>query len=125
MSAPESPVPRTRQRFQILVCDGPSCGVTHESEALRRQLAARVAADPDLRGRVHVVDYMCFGRCSEGPNMFVRQLGPTDPAGAEPDSTAFDRERGFYPGMDPEKCERLLSEHCVTGEPIADLVDDY
>jgi len=122
MSAPE---PRTRQRFQILVCDGPSCGITHESETLKHLLAARVAADPALHGRVHVVDYMCFGRCSEGPNMFVRRLTPTELALAEPDSTAFDRERGFYPGMDPGKCERVLAEHCVAGEPIADLVDDY
>ena len=125
MSAPEPPATRTRQRFQILVCDGPSCGITHESETLKHQLAARVAADPALQGRVDVVDYMCFGRCSEGPNMFVRRLEPTEPGNAEPDSTAFDRERGFYPGMDAAKCERVLAEHCDAGEPIADLVEDY
>ena len=125
MSAPEPPATRTRTRIQILVCDGPSCGITHESEALKLQLAARVAADPTLHGRVHVIDYMCFGRCSEGPNMFVRRLTPSEPGDAEPDSTAFDRDRGFYPGMDPDKCERVLAEHCVAGDPIADLVEDY
>lgn len=125
MTAPEPPAPRTSLRFQILVCDGPSCGITHESDILKAQLAARVAADPGLEGRVHVVDYMCFGRCSEGPNMFVRRLGPNEAPTADPDSTAFDRERGFYPGVDPEKCERLLAEHCMTGVPVADLVDDY
>lgn len=123
MSAPESPAPR--QRLQILVCDGPSCGITHESELLKQQLVDGVAADPALQGRVHVIDYMCFGRCSDGPNMFVRHLSPSESPTADPDSTAFDRERGFYPGMDPEKCGRLLREHCVTGTPIADLVDDY
>ena len=125
MTAPEPTAPRTSLRLQILVCDGPSCGITHESDVLKAQLAALVAADPDLKNRVHVVDYMCFGRCSEGPNMFVRRLGPSEAPTADPDSTAFDRERGFYPGMDLEKCQRLLAEHCVTGVPVADLVDDY
>jgi (2Fe-2S) ferredoxin len=123
MTAPENTVPR--QRLQILVCDGPSCGVTHESEVLKELLVAGVAADPELTGRVHVVDYMCFGRCSEGPNMFVRKLGPQERAEAEPDATAFSAERGFYPGMDAEKCRRVLALHCKTGVAVADLVDDY
>ncbi len=125
MTAPIPPAPRTSQRFQILVCDGPSCGVTHESECLKQLLVGRVAADPDLKSRVHVVDYMCFGRCSEGPNMFVRKLRPGERGEAEPDSTAFNEERGFYPGMDAAKCERVLDEHCGAGVVVADLVDDY
>ena len=121
----DPPVPRTRQRFQILVCDGPSCGITHESETLKALLVARVAADPDLRARVHVIDYMCFGRCNEGPNMFVRSLTADEAGDEEPESTAFDRERGFYPGMDAEKCVRVLTEHCGAGVVVAALVDDY
>ncbi|MBL8970781.1 MAG: hypothetical protein JNK56_09395 [Myxococcales bacterium] len=123
MTAAETSAPR--QRLQILVCDGPSCGVTHESEVLKELLCARVAADPDLKGRVHVVDYMCFGRCSEGPNMFVRKLGPSERPEAEPDATAFAAERGFYPGMDAAKCDRVLAGHARTGVAVADLVDDY
>ena len=42
------------RRFQILVCDGPSCGITHESERFVALLRARIAADPELRPRVHV-----------------------------------------------------------------------
>ncbi len=123
MTSPETSVPR--QRLQILVCDGPSCGVTHESEALKALLVERVRADPELAGRVHVIDYMCFGRCSEGPNMFVRKLGPHERAEAEPSSAAFAAERGFYPGMDAAKCSRVLAEHCKTGVAVRDLVDDY
>lgn len=121
----ESATPRISPRLQILVCDGPSCGVTHESELLKELLAARVADDPELRGRVHVVDYMCFGRCSEGPNLFVRRLGLQERADAEPDAAAFSAERGFYPGMDPGKCERVLAQHCKAGVVVADLIDDY
>jgi len=123
MTASETSSPRSR--LQILVCDGPSCGVTHESEVLKELLVSRVNADPELQGRVHVVDYMCFGRCSEGPNMFVRKLGPQERAEAEPDATVFGAERGFYPGMDAAKCDRVLAQHCKGGVAVADLVDDY
>lgn len=125
MTVPQAPGPRTTQRFQILVCDGPSCGVTHESECLKQLLVDRVGADPDLKARVHVADYMCFGRCSEGPNMFVRKLGPQERGDAEPESSVFNDERGFYPGMDAAKCERVLTQHCGGGLVVAELVDDY
>jgi (2Fe-2S) ferredoxin len=120
-SAPTAP----RARFQILVCEGPSCGVTHESEVLRDLLRARVAADPGLAGRVHVVDYNCFGRCSEGPNLFVRRLAPGEDPTREPPADGFAGERGFYPGVDAAKCARILERHCGEGEPVAELVDDY
>lgn len=123
MTAPERP--RSPHRFQILLCDGPSCGITHESECLKHHLEGRIAADPDLRGRVHVLDYMCFGRCSEGPNLFVRRLAPGERADLEPAATAFALEQGFYTGMDPAKCDRVLVSHCGFGEPVAELVEEY
>jgi (2Fe-2S) ferredoxin len=121
----ESKPPRTSLRFQILVCEGPSCGVTHESEVLRDLLRAKVAADPDLKARVHVVDYNCFGRCSEGPNMFVRTLKPGERGDVEPSFDGFDGQRGFYPGVDAAKCDRILAEHCGAGAAVESLVDDY
>ena len=125
MTILEPPAQRSRHRFQLLVCEGPSCGVTHESEVLKHHLEAKIAADPDLRARVYVVDYLCFGRCSEGPNLFVRRLAPGEDPRREPDTAAFAAERGFYPGMDGEKCDRVLASHCGRGEPVAELADDY
>ena len=83
--------PRSSHRFQILLCEGPSCGITHESECLKHHLAGKIAADADLHGRVTVIDYMCFGRCSEGPNLFVRRLAPGERADLEPPVTALAR----------------------------------
>jgi (2Fe-2S) ferredoxin len=123
MTAPERP--RSSHRFQILLCEGPSCGITHESECLKHHLEGKIAADPDLKSRVHVFDYMCFGRCSEGPNMFVRRLAPGERADVEPPATAFMAEQGFYPEMTAEKCDRVLVGHCGFGEPIKGLVEDY
>lgn len=110
------------QRFQILVCDGPSCGITHESEQLVTLLRRRIAGDEGLRARVCVVTFNCFGRCSEGPNMFVRPLAPGDKAEEEPRDVAG---RGFYPGMTEEKAIAVLEQHAGAGTPVAEWVEDY
>lgn len=109
-------------RLQILVCEGPSCGLTYESERLRELLQARVAADPELRRRVHVVVYNCFGRCSEGPNMFVRPLAAGENGDVEPRDV---RGRGFYPGVDEAKVVKILEQHARDGKPVEAWVDDY
>ena len=115
----------TKPRLQILVCDGPSCGVTHESELLKELIAGRLAADADLRKRCVIVDYGCFGRCSEGPNMFVRELAKGEEAEREPDPDELEIQRGFYPSVDAAKVERVVREHCARGLPIAEWIEDY
>lgn len=110
------------RRLQILVCDGPSCGITHESDLLRDLLRARVAADPGLKSRVHVIAFNCFGRCSEGPNMFVRPLAPGEDGEVEPRDVAG---RGFYAGVTEEKVVKILEQHAGEGVPVAEWVEDY
>jgi (2Fe-2S) ferredoxin len=110
------------RRFQILVCDGPSCGLTYESDLLRDLLRARVAADPGLKPRVFVCAYNCFGRCSEGPNMFVRPLAPGEDGDVEPRDVAGP---GFYPGVGEEKVLKILEQHAGEGVPVAEWVEDY
>ena len=112
-------------RYQVLVCDGPSCGVMHESERLEEHLAGVLSQDPDLEGRVTICRYTCFGRCDDGPNVFVHRLAPGEDPYDEPDPDVFDRERGFYPGMTEETLVRVVRGHVGTGEPVEDLVDDY
>lgn len=97
----------------------------HESERLEEHLERVVAATPDLEGRVVVCRYTCFGRCDDGPNVFVHRLAEGEDPYAEPDPDVFDRERGFYPGMDEEKIVRVVTTHVRAGGPVEDLVDDY
>jgi (2Fe-2S) ferredoxin len=110
--------------FQILLCDGPSCGVTHESDRLVRCLRAAIAGDPGLAGRTTLRDFTCFGRCDDGPNVFVRRVEPGQEHD-EPDPAVFEVQRGFYPHMDEPKLLRVLREHCGEGRVVEDLVDDY
>ncbi len=112
-------------RYQIHVCDGPSCGVTHDSEKLVDHLKASIDRDPALRERVGVRCYTCYGRCDEGPNMFVETLPDGDGGDREPGYEVLEAQRGFYPGMDETKVLRVLKEHCGQGQAVDDLVDDY
>ena len=111
--------------FQLRVCDGPSCGVTHESEALVELAQQVIDGDAALRGRVGVCSYTCFGRCEDGPNLFVHELRDDEERYDDPGDDVLEEQRGFYPGLDAEKIRRILEEHCKSVEPITDLVDDY
>ncbi|PRQ05967.1 (2Fe-2S) ferredoxin domain-containing protein [Enhygromyxa salina] len=115
----------TPTRFQILVCDGPSCGLCLDSEALLEHIHARVAASAQLEGRVHAINLTCFGRCDDGPNMLVRAVGEDEDPELEPDLDALVAVRGLYLGMDKARVDRVLDEHCETGQPIEDWVDVY
>lgn len=112
-------------RYQIHVCDGPSCGVTHESERLVERLEAKIEDDPELADRVWVNNYCCFGRCEDGPNLFVEELPEGVDPGGEPEPEVLETVKGFYPGMDEDKVLRVLDEHCKKHRPVEDLVDDY
>lgn len=113
------------KRFQILICDGPSCGVCLDSEALREHAEARVSSDERLRGRVFVLNLTCFGRCDDGPNLLVRELGDGDDGELEPDIDDIAGVRGLYLGNDRARIDRILDEHCTTGQPLEDFVETY
>ncbi|MEX1366701.1 MAG: (2Fe-2S) ferredoxin domain-containing protein [Nannocystaceae bacterium] len=112
-------------RFQIHVCDGPSCGLTHDSDELIDKLEAAIEADPDLEARVGVGRYTCYGRCEDGPNLFVQALADGEDGSEEPELEVLESQRGFYPGMDEAKVLRVLREHCGKGQVVEDLVDEY
>lgn len=109
-------------RFHIYVCDGPSCGVTHDSDRLVECARAELVASG--ADNVEVISFTCFDHCDDGPNLFVRRLNPGEPV-TEPEGSVFASQRGFYQHMDEEKLLRVLRQHCTTGEPVQDLVSDY
>ncbi|PRP90880.1 hypothetical protein ENSA5_60800 [Enhygromyxa salina] len=115
----------TSTRFQILVCDGPSCGLCLNSEALLEHLEQRIAASDSLRDRVTAINLTCFGRCDDGPNIMVRPLAEGEDGDCEPDIDAIEGVRGLYLGMDTERIDRVLREHCEGGQPIEDWVEEY
>jgi (2Fe-2S) ferredoxin len=115
----------TSKRFQILVCDGPSCGLCLGSEALLDHIQRRVEASDSLRERVVAINLTCFGRCDDGPNLLVRELGEGEDGEFEPEIEDIEGVRGLYLGNDVAQIDRVLDEHCETGEPIEDFVEIY
>ena len=114
-----------KARFQILVCDGPSCAGCPGMDELRAELAQRIDASEDLKQRVGVVDFTCFGRCGEGPNLLVRPLEPKESLTEEPRFDRLDGIEGFYCEVGPSQLARVLDEHCGQGKPVKDLVESY
>lgn len=113
------------KRLQILVCDGPSCGVCYDGDMLAERMQARAQANPELSDRVFVTRLTCYGRCDEGPNMMVRELGADEEGEEEPDYSALDGQLGLYLGVDEALADRIVDEHCVSGTPIAGLAERY
>ena len=114
-----------QKRFQILVCDGPSCGLCLGSEELLDYIHERVARSESLRGRVHAINLTCFGRCDEGPNLLVRELREGEDGELEPEIEDIEGVLGLYLGNDTKKINRILDEHCTTGQPVDDYVETY
>lgn len=81
--------------------------------------------DPDLKARVAVCNYTCFGRCDDGPNMFVHEIDDEDERYEDPDDDVLAEQRGFYPGLTEAKLLRILAEHCGQGHVVEELVDEY
>ena len=113
------------KRLQVLVCDGPSCGLCYESEQLVEHIEARIAKSEALKGRVFVTNLTCFGRCDEGPNMLVRELEDGEDGELEPDFEKLEGVRGLYLGMDVARVDRMLDEHCMRGQPIEAWAERY
>jgi (2Fe-2S) ferredoxin len=92
---------------------------------LVKRLRTGIDGDGDLRVRVFVRDYICYGRCEDGPNLFVHALAEGEDPDQEPPLEVLETRRGFYPGMDEQKVVRVLEAHCGRGRVLEDLVDDY
>ena len=74
-------------RVHLLLCDGPSCGLVHESDRLVSNVEGMRAADPEIAAAVRVWSFTCFGLCDDGPNGYVC------PAAIAPESVRTAPER--------------------------------
>jgi (2Fe-2S) ferredoxin len=141
-----------RRRFKIVICRGPECGDCRGSAALAPVFAACLerqegvavtasvsATDPgaastggwgsasDAGTDVALEWQSCFGRCSQGPNVLVRQLmAPPEGPRFGTGFATVPGPRGataLYNGVDAEKAERIVNEHVVGGRIIRELIE--
>jgi (2Fe-2S) ferredoxin len=61
------------RRYRIVVCRGPECGDKRDSQAVQAAFVREIAKG-GLGDRCQLEWQSCFGRCSQGPNVLVREL---------------------------------------------------
>jgi (2Fe-2S) ferredoxin len=113
------------RRFKIVICRGPECGDRRASgelhEVFRSALEAHAA-----RERTELVWQSCFGRCTQGPNVLVREV-TTEAAPAI--GTGFATAPGprgataLYNRMDRSKVERVVVEHVIGGQIVREFIE--
>lgn len=100
------------RRFRALVCRGPECGDRRGSRAVYD--AMRAALDEHgLRDVCEVGWQSCFGRCTQGPNVLVREITTPSP---DPPATAL------YNGVTVENVVVVVQEHVGRGEIVRSLI---
>jgi len=118
------------RRFRIIVCRGPECGDRRDSRLVHQAFATALAAR-GLERSCELTWQSCFGRCSQGPNVLVREL-PAATA-APPRFTLADLppSRGggprlvtaLYNRMDPVKAVEVVTTHVVQGAIIGRFIE--
>ncbi len=112
------------RRYQITVCRGPECGDRRGSAAVYQALRERLLAR-GLAARAQLGWQSCFGRCSQGPNVLVREItepGPPDPGVEESTAAAPVRATALYNGVDAVSADDVVSQHVGAGVVVRTLV---
>jgi (2Fe-2S) ferredoxin len=120
------------RRYKIVICRGPECGDRRGSAALHEVFRSALEAH-HARERAELVWQSCFGRCSQGPNVLVRELLPeTSVPGGTPTGglgTGFATMPGprgvtaLYNRIDPERVERIVAEHVEGGRVVREFIE--
>jgi (2Fe-2S) ferredoxin len=116
------------RRFRIVICRGPECGDRRGSALLHEVFRTALEAH-QVRERAELVWQSCFGRCTQGPNVLVREVVDESTKPAPTLGTGFatpPSPRGataLYNHTDPERVERIVAEHVVGGRIVREYVE--
>ena len=114
------------RRFKIVICRGPECGDRHGSAALHEVFQAALTAH-GAQAHTEVVWQSCFGRCTQGPNVLVREVltGEAVPALGSGFAT-LPGPRGataLYNRMDGPRVVQVVAEHVMAGRIVREYIE--
>jgi len=113
------------RRFKIVICRGPECGDRRGSAALHEVFRSALEAHA-ARERAELAWQSCFGRCTQGPNVLVRELvAETAPSLGTGFATA-PGPRGataLYNRIDSTRVERVVVLHVVGGQIVREFIE--
>lgn len=114
-----------QRRFKITICRGPECGERRGSAALLDafQSALRVNG---LEPYCELAWQSCFGRCTQGPNVLVREVAALADPGLGSGFATSPGPRGvtaLYNRMDGSRVKRVVVDHVVGGEIVREFIE--
>ena len=114
------------RRFKIVICRGPECGGRRGSEMLHDVFASALDAN-GARPHTELAWQSCFGRCTQGPNVLVREIltaAPTAMLGSG--FATLPGPRGataLYNRIDAQRAAHIVAEHVTGGQIVRDYVE--
>ncbi|MCW5805336.1 MAG: hypothetical protein KIT31_23405 [Deltaproteobacteria bacterium] len=87
---------------------------------------ARALEAHGVRDRAELVWQSCFGRCTQGPNVLVREVLTVEPPALGTGFATLPGPRGstaLYNRMDEARTERVVAQHVLGGQIARDLIE--
>jgi (2Fe-2S) ferredoxin len=113
------------RRFKVVICRGPECGDRRASSALHEVFRSALERN-DARDRAELVWQSCFGRCTQGPNVLVREIVADQQPGLGTGFATLPGPRGvtaLYNRIDAERVERVVTQHVIGGQVVREYVE--
>ena len=110
----------------MVICRGPECGDRRGSAALHEVFRSVLEAN-GVRESTELGWQSCFGRCTQGPNVLVREILSAPPGGLTSGGFAtLPGPRGvtaLYNRMEPGRVEQVVVQHVKGGQIVREYVE--
>jgi len=113
------------RRFKVVICRGPECGDRRASSELHEVFRSALERH-NARDRAELVWQSCFGRCTQGPNVLVREIVADQQPGLGTGFATLPGPRGvtaLYNRVDAERVERVVTQHVIGGQVVREFVE--
>jgi (2Fe-2S) ferredoxin len=114
------------RRFKIVICRGPECGGRRGSAVLHDVFQSALEAH-GAREHTEQVWQSCFGRCTQGPNVLVREILTDEPPSMLGSGFAtLPGPRGataLYNRIDPPRAAHIVAAHVMGGQIVREYVE--
>ena len=107
-----------------MICRGPECGDRRGSTELHDLFRNALDAQ-GARERAELTWQSCFGRCTQGPNVLVRELVGEQPTLGTGFAT-LPGPRGvtaLYNRMDAKRVDRVVTQHVLGGQIVREFIE--
>jgi (2Fe-2S) ferredoxin len=114
------------RRFKIIICRGPECGDRRGSAVLHDAFRTALEAQ-GARAPAELMWQSCFGRCTQGPNVLVREILTSAPMPTLGSGFAtLPGPRGataLYNRIDPQRAAHIVANHVMGGQIVREYIE--